>query len=193
MSTSTLVEEAGDVQTSRRWLKLAVAVAGVLVLVTAGLGLRWWTHPTVFVDLGDSFSAEPRPVAEAALSSAVIFPNIDDEEETITIKGVEAVFANNSAEAAATFWICHLSAGETPIGSVHDPGEYCRDIVPASAGASFHYDRYPDGDYLFVTITPTRAGVARLARVEVTYARGPQHLYQRGTESIRADRTVTAK
>lgn len=191
---STVVQEVVDAETSRRWLKLgATAIAGVLVLVLAGLGLRWWTHPTLFGGLGDTFFAKPRPVAEASLSSTVIFPNVHDAEETITFKNFKAVFSNNTAEAKATFSICHLSAGEMPIGAVHDPEEYCRDIVPAGAGAAFHYDRYPDGDYLFVTITPTRAGAARLARVEVTYARGRQHLYQRGTESIRVDRKVTAK
>ena len=175
-------------QPSRR-VKFVVAV---VVVVLAGVGLRWWTHPNVFGNLGDSFAAAPLPVADAALSTTVIFPNVEGEDETVRMDHIKAIFAKNTAEATATFFICHLSAGESPIGAVHDPEAYCHDIVAVEAGASFHHGVFPSGDYLFVTITPTRPGVARLARVEVGYERGARHFYQRGTESIQVDRKVTA-
>ncbi|MCW2791080.1 MAG: hypothetical protein JWO76_178 [Nocardioides sp.] len=180
----------------RRWRPKRVAlVVGALVitLVAAGLGVRWWTHPTVFGGLGDSISMGALPVADAALSTAVIFPKVDGEPETVTISSVHGVFSRNSARASASFSVCHLAAGESPIGSVHDPERYCQDIDPVRAGMSFTQGVAPESDYLFVTLAPTRPGVAHLVRVEVEYARGADHLYQRGTESIRADRKVTAR
>ena len=131
-------------------------------------------------------------MADAALSTTVIFPRVDGEPESVTIDRLQAVFYKNTANATATFSICHLGAGEDPIGAVHDPESFCQNIVPVQAGASFHYGAAPDSDYLFVTITATTAGVAHLARVEIRYERGASHLYQQGTESIRVDRKVTA-
>ena len=172
---------------------VAIAVAVLAAGVAAGLVVRWWTHPTIFGSLGDSYVSLPLPVAEAALSTTVIFPQVDGEPETVTIDRLHAVFSKNTANATATFSICHLGAGEAPIGDVHDPGTDCHDIVPVEDGASFLHGVAPDSDYLFVTITPTTAGVAHLARVEVRYERGAGHLYQRGTESIGIDRKVTAR
>ncbi len=170
---------------------MAVAVVAVLALLV--LGVRWWTHPAIFGDLGDGFASRPLPVSEAALSSTVIFPEVDGDLETVTLDSVRALFSKNTAEARATFSICHLREGESPILAVHDPETYCQDIEPFEAGASFRHGVAPDSDYLFVTIAPTTAGVAHLAQVEVQYARGASHLYQRGTEEIRVDRKVTAE
>jgi hypothetical protein len=188
---STDVAPAVQHQQSRR-VRVVVVTAVVVLVVLAGVGLRWWTHPNVFGNLGDSFAAVPLPVADAALSTTVIFPNVEGEDETVRVDHIKAIFVKNTAEATATFFICHLSAGESPIGAVHDPETYCRDIVAVEEGASFHHGVFPSGDYLFVTITPTRPGIARLARVEVGYERGARHFYQRGTESIQVDRKVIA-
>ena len=170
-----------------------MAIAVLAIVVVAGLGARWWTHPTIFGGLGDSYVSLPLPVADAALSTTVIFPQVDGEPETVTIERLHGVFSKNTANATATFSICHLREGEDPIGAVHDPETYCQDIVPVEAGASFHHGVAPDSDYLFVTIAPTTAGVAHLVRVDVRYKRGAGHLYQQGTESIRVDRKVTTR
>lgn len=173
-------------------VRVAIAVAVLAIVVVAGLSLRWWTHPTLFDNLGDSFRARPLPVANAALSTTVIFPQVDGEPETVTIDGLHAIFSENTAQATATFSICHMHPGEDPIGAVHDPTNHCADIVPVEDGTDFQNGVWPDSDYLFVTITPTKAGIAHLERVEVRYSRDSSHLYQRGPQSIRVDRTVTA-
>ena len=103
---------------------LAIAVAG-------GFGAWWWTHPTAFRDLGDSFALQPRPVDEAVLSTTVIFPKVDGEPETVTIDSLGPVFSKNTARATAAFSICHLSPGEDPIGAAHDPAEFCQDLDPS--------------------------------------------------------------
>jgi hypothetical protein len=174
-------------------VRVATALAVLALVVIAGLGVRWWTHPTIFRDLGDAYASDPLSLADAALSTTVIFPKVDGEPETVTIDRARAVFSDNTAKATATFSICHLGAEEDPIGAVHDPETYCREMVPLEAGASFRHGVAPDSDYLFVTIAPTTVGVAHLARVEVRYKRGAGHLYQWGTESIRADRKVTVE
>lgn len=173
--------------------KVGIAVAVLAVIVVVGFAVRWWTHPTVFGGLGDSYISQPRPLATAALSTTVIFPKVEGEPEIVTIDSAEAVFSKNTAKATATFSICHLGPEEDPIGAVHDPDEFCRDIVPLEAGAQFRHGVAPDSDYLFVTIEPSSVGVARLARVEIQYKRGARHLYQRGTESIRVARKITIK
>lgn len=171
---------------------VGITVSVLVVVMATVIGVRWWTHPTLFGDLGDSFASDPLPAAEASLSAAVTFPQVDGEPETVTIDGATAVFSQNTAEATATFSICHLGAGEDPILVAHDPARYCQDIQPLEAGATFHHGHAPDSDYLLITITPTTDGVAHLARIDVAYRRGASHLYQRGTESIRVDRKVTA-
>ena len=171
-----------------------VLVTGVLaVLVAAALGARWWSQPSLFGKSGfGAFSAAPRPVAKAALSTTVIWPKTDGEPETVTINDAQAIFSKNSVKATATFWVCHMGAGESPIGAVHDPQDACQDIVPLEAGASYLHGVAPDSDYLVVTITPTRRGVAHLERVEVDYVRTRAHLYQQGTESLDVDCRITA-
>ncbi len=173
---------------------MRVARVAVPVLLVAGvLGWRWWAHPTVFGDPGDGFRAAPLPVADAALSAAVTFPRVSGEPETVTLDGIHAVLSTNTARATTTFSICHLAPGESPINAVHDPGGWCHDIEPVRAGTSLRQGVGDDSDYLFVTITPRTAGVAHLARVEISYARGAGHLFQRGTESVRVDRALTAR
>ena len=165
----------------------------MVLVVVAALGVRWWTHPTVFGGLGDGYRADPRPVERAAMSTTVIFPKVGGDPETVTIDDLRAVFTANTADAAATFGVCHMSAGEDPIGAVHDPADTCADSEAFEKGMTLRHGVAPDSDYLFVTITPTRAGVAHLVRVEVTYHRDATHLWQRGTESIRVDRQITAE
>ena len=191
-AVSTDLVTAPTTARSRR-LRLTAAGVAVVVVAALGFGLHWWTHPTAFESLGDSYSSDPLPVSDAALSTTVVFPRVDEEPETVTIHGLHAVFATNTANATATFSICHMAPGEEPIGAVHAPDTVCHDIEPAKPGSSLHLGVAPDSDYLFVTAAPTTPGVAHLTRVELDYSRGTAHLYQRGTQSIRVDRTITAR
>ncbi len=65
------------------------------------------------------------------------------------------------------------------MGAVHDPEKSCQDIVRFEPGASFRHGVGRDSDHLFVTIAPTTAGIARLARVEVTYTRSARPLAEK--------------
>ncbi|GAB2746404.1 hypothetical protein GCM10027273_26070 [Nocardioides pakistanensis] len=169
-------------------------MAALVVVTLTGFGLWRWTHPTVFGDLGDSIVAAPRPVAKAALSSTVVFPQIGGEPETVTIDDARPVFGRNTAEATAAFFICHPKESEKPgIGAVHEPANFCKELEPVEPGTAFRYGLEPASDYMIVTITPTRPGVAHLTHIELSYQRGARHFFQQGTESIRVDRKVVAE
>ncbi|WKN47407.1 hypothetical protein [Nocardioides sp. Arc9.136] len=176
----------------RRKVVLTWVLVGALVLA-ALFTWRWWTHPTAFDDLGDSGRLDPLPVADAALSTTVIYPKASGSAETVTIDGLDATFSENSAAATATFWVCHLAPDEDPIGAVHDPSSVCGDIESFEPPMRFEHGVAPDSDYLFVTITPSRPGVARLQSVDIEYRRSGEHFYQRGTQTIHVDRKLTAR
>lgn len=168
-------------------------MAGVVLVVAGVVAWRWWTQPTVFTGLGDSYKSDPLPLEDAALSTTVIFPKVNGANEQVTIEGLTATFSDNTAKADASFWLCHMASGEDPIGAVHDPGSVCSDIEAFEPPMRFNHGIAPDSDYLFVTITPTRRGIAHLESVDVDYRRSRDHLYQHGTQTIRVNRSVTAR
>lgn len=163
------------------------------MLVTAGIAaVHWWTHPKAFEDFGSSYGTLPLPVADAALSITAIYPKISGSSEVITIEGLDATFSTNTAKASVTFSICHMAADEHPIGAVFEPESTCGDIEPFEAPARFHHGVDPNSDYLFVTITPTRPGVARLESIDIDYRR-PEHFHQRGTQTLEGGAEVNAR
>ncbi len=171
-----------------------MAILVAIVLAAAGMvAWNWWTHPKAFGGLGDGYEPDPRPLADSALSTTVVFPKIKGSPETVTIRGLDATFSENTAKAGATFWICHMTEGEAPILAVFDPESTCADIEKVTTPMRFEHGVRPDSDYLFVTITPTRSGVAKLESVDIDYSRSKRHLYQRGTETIAAARVVTVR
>jgi hypothetical protein len=182
------------VASRRRGRTRAVVVGVVVVLVVVGAaGLDRWRHPTAFGGLGDGFVADPRPVAQAGLATTVIFPVTRGEDvETVALRDVSAVFSTNTAEATATFSVCHMSPGENPIGVVDEADDYCARVEPFTPGMELRRDETHTSDYLVVTVTPTRPGVAQLERVEVDYRRAARHFLQQGVESIRVSRRITA-
>ncbi|WP_269306294.1 hypothetical protein [Aeromicrobium sp. HA] len=178
---------------SRRRLRRLLAGFLAVVVVAAGIAaVHWWTHPTTFRDLGDSYGTQPLPVADAALSTTVIYPQTSGSPEVVEIEGLDATFSTNTAKAGVTFSICHMAADEDPIGAVFEPQSTCGDIEPFEAPARFNHGVDPNSDYLFVTITPTRAGVARLSSIDVDYRR-PEHFHQRGTQTIQVGAEVNAR
>lgn len=194
MSAITEDQAASGAQPARRRRSSILAILIAFVLVAAGMvAWNWWTHPKAFGGLGDGHETDPLPLADSALSTTVVFPKVSGPPETVTIRSLDATFSENTAEAGATFWLCHITAGEVPIGSVFDPESTCADIEKFTAPMRFEHGVWPDSDYLFVTITPTRSGVAKLESVDIDYSRSKRHLYQRGTETIAADRVVTVR
>jgi hypothetical protein len=132
------------------------------------------------------------PVAKAALHVGIT--DLDrDEDVIVTFRDATAVFEKNTAEAEATFWICQ--GGDSLLGSSHGPLEssVCRNPRPLKEGSDMTSSSDPASDYVVVTVTPKRAGVARLDRVDLDYSLGADHFYRRGTESLDTDVTIPAR
>ena len=173
-------------------------VSGLLVLallVALVLAWRWWTHPNLFAGQGTAgMVSVARPVAKAALHVGITNPDLDrDEDVIVAFRGATAVFEKNTADAGATFWICQ--GGDSVLGSSHGSLESstCRNPRPLKEGTEMTYSSDPKSDYVVVTVTPKRAGVARLDRVDLDYSLGADHFYRRGTESLDTDVTIPAR
>lgn len=171
--------------------------AGMAVVALAALGLpaaRWWSHPDLFGNHGDGFSATPAPVPRASLSAGVTYLPEDGEGQVITFRDAHAHFAANSAHARATFSICRARAGAGPIISAkEDLSGSCAAVRPLKAGSRLTYAPSPRGEYVIVTLHPTAPGKVHLDRVDLDYATGGGSFYQRGTDQVSMDVTVRAR
>jgi hypothetical protein len=182
----TLTAPRAPVASRRRTL---LALLGLVLLAGLLAGVRWWTHPTYFDDFNGSAVLTPRPVDSATTSMAVTFPATGEEStDDLTLLGAEVHLARNSAAATATFRVCHLQGDEDPVGVAHDLDGFCEDSEPLRHGMAFR--RGPaggEGDYVLLTLEPTRPGEVLVDRVDLEYALGADHLWRRGTERIVLD------
>lgn len=179
----------------RRTTLTALLVLGLLA--AAAWGGWWWTHATVLErELGGAgFDMEPRPVPQATVHTAVAFPPTSgDGDETLTFRAVELHFAKNTAEATARLSICVPPDEFSLIGVVTGPlGRHCEEVRPLRSGTRMHWvEGFPPEEYLVLSIEPERAGVARVDRIEISYARDAAHLWQRGTASAEVNLTMRA-
>ncbi|GAA1917787.1 hypothetical protein GCM10009815_10800 [Nocardioides marmoribigeumensis] len=154
----------------------------------------------MFDDHNGGAAMHSQPVARAATSMAVTLPQTGDgDTASLTLHGAEAHFAIDTAAATTSFSVCHLSKGEDPVMAIRDIGDHCRDLEPLRDGMDFRLEQWraeehgARGDYLVLTVTPTRPGKVKVDRVDVTYALGADHLWRRGTERLGMDVTLTAE
>jgi hypothetical protein len=190
------VEAGAEPDPRQRWpvRHRAVPVAGAVVaLVAAVLAGHWWTHPSLFGDLGYGFRAAPAPVSRAALAVAVTDPwNAGDAEE-VSFGGAEARFAVNTARARATFSICTPSdKGLLGSAKAEDLTRFCSSLRPLP-GAPMASRSSETGEYVILRVRPTRPGRVRVVGVALDYALGRDHLFQRGTDTVAMDITVLAR
>lgn len=174
---------------------LAVVLVVTALVVIGVLAGRWWTSPTVFRDRGDSFTADPVPLSEAALSMAVTFPSRDDQNRVVTFRDARAHFAVNSAAARATFSICTPGRRDDLIGVVKagDLPEFCSRVRPLVPGARMAQTSDAHGDYVVMTLRPRRPGRLTVDRVDLDYALGWERLHQQGTQPVGLAVTLTAR
>jgi hypothetical protein len=91
----------------RFWLRIVAILVVVLALVALGKAGWWWTHPDLLEDHGDGMDMRPAPVALAARSAAVTFPeHAGARSSVVTFHGVAAVLDQNSARSKVSFVIC---------------------------------------------------------------------------------------
>lgn len=172
-----------------------VATSATFAALALLVGVAWWwTHPSFFEPADAGMVLDPRPVERAALAVGVTAPSTgDDPTGTITLTSVRAIFDRNTADASTDFSVCHLDEGEDPIGATHDASADCADLEPFTEGMSFEQGSWGAGDYLVVTVVPSRPGVAHLTGVELAYQRGADGLFRRGRQLLPQDVVVRAR
>jgi hypothetical protein len=132
-------------------------------------------------------------VDRATLHVGLIFAPAGDDttEAAVTLRGAEAHFSTNSAAATASFAICrHEGDGILAVGGSLD--RWCTEVVPLDGETPFDYSPH-SGEYLIMTIEPTRAGSARVDSVTIDYALDGSHLWQRGEQTVLVDATAQAR
>lgn len=170
---------------SVRGAVVLVALSTVVALV-AGFAW-WWTHPTLFRDLGVAEGMDrPLPVAQARLSEGIVFPPLHGGT-TVDLRSASAHFTTNSAAARASFVICHDGA----VGLVKgDLGKYCTSTTALPSSFRFaHGDR----EIVVMTLTASKPGRVHVDKVTLDYRRGSDRLWQRGKQTIAVDLTFSAR
>lgn len=166
-----------------------VIVFGGSALIVLGLLAFgwWWTHPTLFSDLSGEYSADPRPVDQAAVALSVTYPPMHGGA-VVDLRSASAHFRDDSVAARATFVICR---GTTPLGLVDgDLAKWCTSVLDLPATLQYK----PSSDETVVMrVQPTRPGRVVIDSVTLDYRRGADHLWQQGTQTIQVGLTLTAR
>lgn len=158
------------------------ALLALALVVGLGLAARWGRHPQVFAGSGNlsgSFDVRGRPYLA---SFGVAFPQARRADEQVTLRGWRPVLAEGSAPAELTLVRCRYR--DMPIGADTAPlGRSCTSIDPVRDGLRY---RVGGGsrDTLVLSVRSRGSGTVRVRGVDLDYARGAAHLWQRGTERL---------
>jgi hypothetical protein len=168
----------------RRPLDRRRVAAGLTIVIVLGLVLAyslWWTRPSTFTPVGNAFGMrQTAPDLHPVTFDMVQLP-IHRSPETITVDSVEARPVVNTADALIAFAICQRSGRELFMSANGTAARSC-DTVSDVAGEDVRLT--PDGrTTITLTVTPRRPGRVVIRGMDVTYARGSDHLWQRGTQT----------
>jgi hypothetical protein len=106
--------------------------------------------------------------------------SIHEDPETITLNGVRARVVTNTADALISYAVCQRS-GEPFMAADGAAARSC-EIVDDVAGRRVSLTPAATTT-ITMTVTPRRAGRVVIRGMDVTYARGSDHLWQRGTQA----------
>jgi hypothetical protein len=162
----------------RRWI-----VAGLVLLTALGLTLAyslWWTKPTTFTSVGNEFRLKQTTETIHPVTIDMVQRSVHEDPETITLNGVRARIATNTADALITYAVCQRS-GEPFMAADGAAARSC-EIVDDVAGRQVSLTPAATTT-ITMTVTPRRAGRVVIRGMDVTYARGADHLWQRGTQA----------
>ena len=197
MPTTSLDPSSGS-RFHHRWV--VILVAGIVLAAGISLAAHRWTHPTVFVD-GDagSFSTAAQPLSEFPLYVGFGYAPSGRTAETIAVDSVAVRFSKNSAAFTATVLVCTqrpVDEGTLVLGTAFaaddDLKEYCTELGALEQEASMRLER-GTGQYFIAVLTPSRAGSAHIDAIDIRYSRSGRHFFQRGTQRVAQDMTITAK
>lgn len=172
---------AGDRRpiTRSRVLRLTVGLM-VISLVIIG-AVRWRNNPDLVMASGSGVYPKGVPLSEAAYAINIADPIRSRGSESLTLKSTSARVVTNTAAARIGFSICVARPG-TGIGVVRpaELGTYCSRLIPVR-----HDTKLVASDsarqVIVLTVVPTKVGLVRLDRLNITYRRDWKHLYQSGS------------
>jgi hypothetical protein len=147
---------------------------------------------------GFGFVADPVPLRSSTTQIGFMAPYLGKEDpETLTFRSATAHFRRNTAKAVATISVClpRRSRGDGLGGGgvVHAPTlhEFCREARPVVDGTTMQWGtESDDGEYLVLTVRPTRVGVAEIDSFTLDYSRDDAHGGQSGIERLDDQRFV---
>jgi len=165
---------------SRRFSRWSIA--GVLAIsVLLGLVLAyslWWSKPNTFPGVGNKFSMKQTVEGLHPITFDMVARSVDDDPETITLSGVRPRVVINTADALITFAVCQR--GEPFMSAEGTAARSCEEITDVDGG---QVRLTPAATTtITMTVTPRRAGRVVIRGMDVTYARGSDHLWQRGSQ-----------
>jgi hypothetical protein len=147
---------------------------------------------------GFSFEADPVPVSRSTTHIGFMAPYAGTEDpETLTFRSATAHFRRNTAEAVAVISVClprqSRNAALGGGGVVRAPtlSAYCREARPVVSGTTLQWGTSSiDGEYLVLTVRPTRPGVAEIDSFTFDYTRDEAHGGQSGVERLDDQRYI---
>ncbi|WKN46745.1 hypothetical protein [Nocardioides sp. Arc9.136] len=141
---------------------------------------RWWTKPSTFTAVGNGFSTKQAASNPHPVTFDMVQRPIHEDPETITVNGVRPRVVTNTADALITFAVCQRS-GEPFIAADGTADRSC-DSLADVAGRKVRLAPAATTT-IAMTVTPRRAGRVVIRGMDVTYVRGADHLWQRGTQA----------
>ena len=141
---------------------------------------------------GFSFVADPVPLSSSTMQIGFMAPYSGRADpETLTFRSARAHFQRNTADAVATISVClprmSPNGGLGGGGVVHAPtlDEFCRKVRPVVPGTTLQWGTESmDGEFLVLTVRPTRPGVADIDSFTFDYTRDDAHGGQSGVERL---------
>jgi hypothetical protein len=175
----------------RKRLAASLIVVGILVAGVVAYQM-WWSEPNAFNALGNGMSTTQRVNDLQTLNVDV---GVAQSAETVSLRDVEGVVFQNTADAEIEFVICRWKPGlDARLGA--DRGSlngYCASTTPASTQKVNLDATAPRAESIILRITPKKAGRIELHGINIEYQRGWRHLWQTGTEHTGPDITITVK
>ena len=156
----------------------------MVFLLVLGLGLAyslWWTKPSTFTAVGNGLSMRQTAPDLHPVTFDMVQRSIDEAPETITLHEVRARIVANSADARITFAVCQRSGEPFMAVAGGTAGRSCETVTDV-AGRQVRLTPAATST-ITLTVTPQRTGRVVIRGMDVTYARGADHLWQRGTQA----------
>lgn len=172
----------------------ALAVAVVAAVIVGGVvGWRWWSSPGAFAATGVAGEVGARPLEGAAFTLAVGQPSRQYDGEVVHVDRVEVVLAGGSVPVTTEVGLCVPLPGADPFYVLDDVSASCEEVRPLEVGQRLVLAPGATEPYLVVEVRPAEPGRVAVTGVDVTYRRGADHLWQRGTQRLDVDLVATAR